>query len=112
MDKVDEIHSISSLAGFEGLIFDKKVYCYGIPFYANWGLTNDKFNCNRRTTKLSLNQLIAGALVKYPYYFDWQSKLPAPPDVILKNIAENKTSPNSSLPYILRYIFSIIGSKT
>ena len=37
----NEIHTISSLVGFEALIRNKKVYCYGMPFYAGYGLTVD-----------------------------------------------------------------------
>jgi capsular polysaccharide export protein len=45
------------------------VYCYGQPFYAGWGLTNDWLPVSRRQRQLSLAQLIAGALLIYPMYF-------------------------------------------
>ena len=38
----DEVHTITSLSGFEALLRDKKVTCYGAPFYSGWGLTEDK----------------------------------------------------------------------
>ena len=65
---VDEVHTISSLGGFEALIRNKTVYCYGMPFYAGWGLTIDAHSCPRRTRRLNLLELIAGSLIMYPIY--------------------------------------------
>lgn len=38
----DELHTMTSLSGFEALLHGKKVHCYGMPFYAGWGLTQDE----------------------------------------------------------------------
>jgi capsular polysaccharide export protein len=65
---VDEVHVLTSLAGFEALLRNKKVTCYGQPFYAGWGLTQDFYPIHRRTRILTLNQLIAGVLLLYPRY--------------------------------------------
>ena len=51
---VDEVHTMTSLGGFEALLREKKVHCYGLPFYSNWGLTVDHLSLNRRSRKLSL----------------------------------------------------------
>ncbi|EKO3902332.1 hypothetical protein P0F36_003159 [Vibrio metschnikovii] len=66
--QVDEVHVISSLAGFEALLRDKKVVCYGQPFYSGWGLTLDKAPMARRTRQLTLNELIFASLIWYPLY--------------------------------------------
>ena len=65
---VDEVHVITSLAGFEALLRGKQVTCYGQPFYSGWGLTMDIAPVSRRTRRLSLNALVAGALILYPTY--------------------------------------------
>ncbi len=75
---IDEVHTISSLTGFEALLRHKKVVCYGLPFYAGWGLTVDKNKDiaptsnylirRQREQKLSLEQLIYCTLIKYPLY--------------------------------------------
>jgi capsular polysaccharide export protein len=65
---VDEVHTMTSLAGFEGLLRRKKVVCYGQPFYAGWCLTEDVLPVERRTRCLSLDELVAGALFQYPTY--------------------------------------------
>lgn len=65
---VDEVHVLTSLAGFEALLRGKSVTCYGQPFYAGWGLTSDVVPITRRSRKLSLAELVAGALILYPIY--------------------------------------------
>ncbi|WP_038815583.1 capsular polysaccharide biosynthesis protein [Campylobacter jejuni] len=70
----DEIHTITSTSGFDALLRAKKVFTYGMPFYAGWGLTQDKHKCERRTRKLSLEELVAGALITYPRYINPKTK--------------------------------------
>lgn len=70
----DEIHTITSTSGFDALLRAKKVFTYGMPFYAGWGLTKDKHKCERRTRKLSLEELVAGALIAYPRYINPKTK--------------------------------------
>lgn len=66
--QVDELHTLTSLAGFEALLRGKRVVCYGQPFYSGWGLTIDLLPIGRRTRKLSLDELVAGTLILYPTY--------------------------------------------
>ncbi|QIO10168.1 capsular polysaccharide biosynthesis protein [Acinetobacter lanii] len=65
---VDELHTISSLSGFEALVRGLKVYCYGLPFYAGWGLTIDRHVCERRNNRIDLKQLTYVTLIEYPNY--------------------------------------------
>jgi capsular polysaccharide export protein len=69
LDAVDEVHVMTSLAGFEALLRGKAVTCYGRPFYAGWGLTCDMAPLPRRMRRLDVDQLTAGALIAYPLYF-------------------------------------------
>jgi capsular polysaccharide export protein len=39
-----------------------------MPFYAGWGLTDDRLSCMRRQRKLSLDELVAATLILYPVY--------------------------------------------
>lgn len=73
IDAADEIHTMTSLAGFEALLRGKPVHCYGVPFYAGWGLTRDRMRLDRRTRRLSLDELVYGALIRYPRYIDPRS---------------------------------------
>ncbi len=65
---VDEVHVMTSLTGFEALLRGIRVCCHGQPFYAGWGLTTDRQGVSRRTRKLTLDELVAGALLHYPVY--------------------------------------------
>ncbi|WP_410211966.1 hypothetical protein [Aquirhabdus sp.] len=68
LTQIDEVHVITSLAGFEALLRGKTVFCYGQPFYAGWGLTVDRQPHPRRKRQLTLDELIAGTLILYPTY--------------------------------------------
>ena len=74
---VDEVHTLTSLTGFEALLRGVKVCVYGGPFYAGWGLTEDyaveRSFLSRRTARLTLDELTAGVLLLYPSYYDWQT---------------------------------------
>lgn len=64
----DEVHTMTSLVGFEAIIRGIKVVTYGLPFYAGWGLSEDMRMCERRNRKLQLNELFAGTYLLYPRY--------------------------------------------
>jgi capsular polysaccharide export protein len=66
---VEAVYTVSSQMGFEALLLGKKVYCFGLPFYAGWGLTQDALPCERRGSA-SIEQLVYGALVNYSRYYD------------------------------------------
>jgi capsular polysaccharide export protein len=74
IDAADELHTMTSLSGFDALIRNKPVFVYGRPFYAGWGLTHDHLPMRRRTRRISLDELVAGALLHYPIYWDWTLK--------------------------------------
>jgi capsular polysaccharide export protein len=74
LDVVHEVHTMTSLVGFEALLRGLPVVAYGQPFYASWGLTRDHAPLARRTRRLSLDQLVAGALLRYPRYMHWPSR--------------------------------------
>lgn len=68
LDVAHEVHTMCSLTGFEGLLRGVSVHTYGMPFYAGWGLTQDRLACSRRQRLLSLDALVAGTLILYPTY--------------------------------------------
>jgi capsular polysaccharide export protein len=70
INQVEAVYTVSSQMGFEALLLGKPVYCFGMPFYAGWGLTRDSKKCARRQVQVSLPQLVAAALIQYPRYLD------------------------------------------
>ena len=85
---VDEVHTMTSLVGFEGLLRNLKVVCYGLPFYAGWGLTEDRHDIPRRSRRLALSELVAGTLIDYPLYINWQTGDFTTPEVIVNQLKE------------------------
>ena len=83
-----EIHTMTSLAGFEALLRDKPVFTYGQPFYAGWGLTTDACPVDHRTRRISLAMLIAGALILYPRYVDPISGLPCEAEFVVWRLSQ------------------------
>lgn len=92
----DEVHTMTSLSGFDALLRGKKVVTYGQPFYAGWGLTEDRAENPtafvRRKRRLSLDELVAGALLRYPIYWDWDLKGYTTCEAVLHRIVEQRSA--------------------
>ncbi len=66
----DKVYVVTSQMGLDALILGKEVHCFGMPFYAGWGLTHDRKQCNRRQAQRSLTELMAAAYLRYARYID------------------------------------------
>ena len=64
----------------------KKVFVYGMPFYAGWGLTIDKFYNERRGRKLTLEELVAATLLLYPRYIHPKTLQPCQAEEMLSEM--------------------------
>ncbi|NIF56132.1 capsular biosynthesis protein [Burkholderia sp. Ax-1724] len=90
----DEVHTLSSLAGFDALLRGKAVHTYGLPFYAGWGLTHDALApLPWRHRTLTLDMLCAGVLLRYPLYFDWKTRLFTTPEAVVEQLAPRAARP-------------------
>ena len=90
IDQADEIHTLTSLAGFEALLRGKAVECYGIPFYAGRGLTTDHQPAPHPRRPLALDELVAGVLVAYPLYLDPLSGLPCDALTFVERLSQTR----------------------
>ena len=70
LEYFDRVYTKTSGMGMEALLLKKEVYCYGMPFYAGWGLTYDKIKIKRRERRLSIYELFAGAYILYTKYYN------------------------------------------
>ncbi|WP_234828020.1 capsular polysaccharide export protein, LipB/KpsS family [Sinorhizobium meliloti] len=61
LEGIDHVYTITSLMGFEALLWGVPVTCYGMPFYAGWGVTDDRQVCARRTRRLTVQEIFAAA---------------------------------------------------
>ena len=96
----DVVHTMTSLTGFDALLRGKRVVVYGQPFYAGWGLTEDVVKEGeafaRRQRHLSLDELVAGTLLRYPIYWDWDLKGYTTCEAVLHRIVETRSALEAS----------------
>jgi len=102
IELADEIHTMCSLTGFEGLLRGVEVYTYGLPFYAGWGLTHDRLTSPRRQRRLTLDALITGALLIYPTYVDPATGELCNADTAIE-LMQQQRSLRSGLPLRIRF---------
>jgi capsular polysaccharide export protein len=70
LDIVTDVYVVTSQMGFEALLAGKTVHCFGMPFYAGWGLTIDALSCERRNVERSLEAIFYAAYIQYCRYVD------------------------------------------
>ena len=86
--QVDAVHTLTSLSGFEALLRGLPVTVWGRPFYAGWGLTEDRVPPIGPRRVLSLDALVAVALILYPRCVDPLTGLPCSPEVLLERLGQ------------------------
>ncbi|WP_257942049.1 capsular assembly complex, KDO transferase KpsC (double domain) [Campylobacter lari] len=65
-----KVYTKTSGMGFEALMLGCECVCYGMPFYAGWGLTQDKQVCKRRLKKRRLEEVFYATYILYSEYFN------------------------------------------
>lgn len=107
---IDELHTITSLSGFEALLRNIKVYCYGMPFYAGWGVTVDRHKCTRRQRNLTVDELAFSVLVEYPVYnLPHTRQLQVPlvtPEHVLEHICKLQQTTDKSPSSVWSWMFT------
>lgn len=76
--QMDQVYVVSSTMGFEALLAGKPVTCFGVPWYAGWGVTDDRQPnhpaMQRRAAgtgrKRSVDELFAAAYLHYTRYLN------------------------------------------
>ena len=99
LSQCDEVHTMTSLVGFEALMRGIKVHTYGLPFYAGWGLSVDGETCARRKRRLNIDELVTATLILYPRYIDPKTDTLCEVEVTLLGLQEEKVRLEASLYY-------------
>lgn len=98
LDEVDQVHVLSSLAGFEAILRGVPVVTWGQPFYAGWGLTLDHDLTEavsvRRNRKLTTDQLVAATLILYPTYVSRKTRNFCSPERAIQELLEWRQEPS------------------
>jgi capsular polysaccharide export protein len=92
LQAVDAVHTMTSLTGFEALVHGRAVTCHGTPFYAGWGLTDDRAPAPRRGRALPLAALVHATLVLYPRYLDWESLWFTGPEAMIELLRRRRAA--------------------
>ena len=69
LDLVDKVYTVSSGLGFEAALAGKEVVCFGTPFYAGWGFTDDRGPSVGRPAA-DILKVFAAFYLRYTRYFD------------------------------------------
>src|SRR5262249_10579837 len=85
--RASHVYVCTSQLGFEALFSGLPVSCFGVPFYAGWGLTDDRQTVPRRTRKRSLDELVAAALLLYPRYVHPVSGVTCEAEEVIEHLA-------------------------
>ncbi|NIJ09426.1 capsule polysaccharide export protein KpsC/LpsZ [Sphingomonas vulcanisoli] len=114
--RVDAVHVLTSLTGFEALLRGLEVTTHGRPFYAGWGLTADLAGpVARRTRRVALPELVAAALILYPRYLDPEVEQLCTPEQLLQRFAQRRYPRETWLTRVRKWqgrIAKLIGTTT
>jgi capsular polysaccharide export protein len=96
LDAADEIWTVSSQLGFEALLLGKKTVCFGVPFYAGFGLTDDRPEgeamrqalARRRPARLA--DIVHAVFVDYSAYADPVHRCRLTPEAAMERIVARR----------------------
>lgn len=91
-----KVYTKTSGMGFEAILCGCECVCFGMPFYAGWGITDDRLSCERRTKKLSVEEIFAGAYILYTRYVNPYTKKEIDIIKTIKTISKMKEEINES----------------
>lgn len=69
LEMVDKVYVCSSGLGFEALLYNKEVLCYGVPFYSNWGVTTDRIKEDRRIKNRTIEEIFYVSYIECSRYY-------------------------------------------
>jgi capsular polysaccharide export protein len=105
------VATLTSLTGFEALMRGKAVSVYGRPFYAGWGLTDDRLTFERRSRRAGVDHLVHAALVAYPLYVTPEGWPCEAEDLVNRLIAaRDQPTPKAPRGQVQRWAAGIIAS--
>lgn len=88
IDRQPHVYTVSSQFGFEALMAGCKVTCFGVPFYAGWGLTDDRGPVPaRRGRHRTAEELAAAVYLRYARYFDCWRRGPVSAETAVDQLA-------------------------
>jgi Capsule polysaccharide biosynthesis protein len=87
-DCCSKVYVVSSGMGFEALLRGLPVHCFGMPFYAGWGLTVDRVSVPRRTRKRKLEDVFFAACILHSRYYNPKQRRPCTLEDVIEYLKE------------------------
>ncbi len=87
------VYTVTSQVGFEALLWGRPVRCFGMPFYAGWGLTGDALPAPARRGArhgVTREALVHAALIDYPRCLDPRTLALGPPERLVEWMAAQR----------------------
>ncbi len=70
LDGAIAVYTVSSQMGLEAILAGHRPQVFGAPFYAGWGLSDDRISLPRRGRRLTKAQLFAAAYLIAPHWYN------------------------------------------
>ncbi|WHH52212.1 capsular polysaccharide biosynthesis protein [Pseudomonas sp. Ap32] len=83
LPRMRAVFVMTSQLGFDALLWDVPVHTWGMPFYAGWGLTDDRLPPPLRRKPIPLSHLVHASLVEYPRYVCPERGVSSTPEVVI-----------------------------
>ncbi|SLN33199.1 putative glycosyltransferase EpsJ [Roseivivax jejudonensis] len=90
IEAVDTVYAGTSQIGLEALLAGKRVVTFGAPFYAGWGLTDDRQAIPHRHRARDLETLVHAAYIRAPLYHVPGRDGPAEVETVVDFIEANR----------------------
>ncbi|WP_439104208.1 capsular polysaccharide biosynthesis protein [Celeribacter marinus] len=108
IEACDRVWTMTSLLGFEALLRATPVTCTGTPFYAGWGLTDDRGGVPaRRAARPSLEGLAHAVLIDFPRYSDPATGAPISPEDAVDLLSAQKQGRSAIAQFALARLIQL-----
>lgn len=90
-DVVSKVYVGTSQVGLEALFAGKEVICFGAPFYAGWGLTDDRQQVPHRHRRRSLEEIFHYFYIWYTiYHVPGAAQVPSEIEAVLDHLETHR----------------------
>jgi hypothetical protein len=90
LDICEKVFVVTSGMGLEALLAGCEVWCFGMPFYAGWGLTRDAVRVGRRTARRDLEEVVHAFYVRLSRYYDPVAGAPCELERVIEHVVETR----------------------
>lgn len=98
LEGATRVYTVTSQLGLEALVAGVPVRCFGLPFHAGWGATEDEIPCPRRTRRRTAVEIFAAAYLLYARYADPQTGAPRTLEETIAAIAATRGPAGRATP--------------